>query len=64
MSGQMKTVLFLLETFLSWEYLRSSHTVSRTHLLAKSRDTQQRSLEPMAASGTQDHCWLGAGLLG
>ena len=25
MSGQMKTVLFLLETFLSWEYLRSSH---------------------------------------
>ena len=23
--------------------------------------TQQRSLEPMAASGTQDCCWLGAG---
>ena len=26
--------------------------------------TQQRSLEPMAASGTQDCCWLGEGLLG
>ena len=24
----------------------------------------QRSLKPMAASGTQDYCWLGAGLLG
>ena len=24
---------------------------------------QQRSLEPMVASGTQDHYWLGAGLL-
>ena len=61
MSGQMKTVLFLLETFLSWEYLRSSHTVSRTHLLAKSRDTQQRSLEPMASSGTQERLLLAGG---
>ena len=30
----------------------------------KEEITQQRSLEPTAASGTQDSCWLGAGLLG
>ena len=55
MSGQMKNALFLFETFLPWEYLRSSHIVSRTHLLPK-RVTQQKNLEPMSASGTQGYC--------
>ena len=51
-------------------YLREAKTSQKLpHCIQDSpaprwqRVTQQRSLEPMAASGTQDHCWLGAGLL-
>ena len=42
MSDQMKNALFLFETFLPWEYLRRSHTVSRTHLLPGGRESHSR----------------------
>ena len=40
------------------------HCVQDSPAPRRQRVTQQRSLEPMAASVTQDCCWLGAGLLG
>ena len=40
------------------------HCVQDSPAPRRKRLTQQRSLVPMAASGTQDCCWLGAGLLG
>ena len=40
------------------------HCVQDSPAPRRLRVTHQRSLEPMAASGTQDYCWLGAGLLG
>ena len=40
------------------------HCVEDSPAPRRQRVTQQRSLEPMAASGTQGCCWLGAGLLG
>ena len=40
------------------------HCVQASPAPRRQRVTQQRSLEPMATSGTQDHCWLGVGLLG
>ena len=40
------------------------HCVQDSPAPRRQRVTRQRSLEPMAASGTQDHCLLGAGHLG
>ena len=40
------------------------HCVQDSPAPKRQRVTQQRSLEPMAASGTQDCCGLGAGLQG
>ena len=61
----------LLQPSLTGFYLREAktsqklpHCVQDSPAPRRQRVTQQRSLEPMAASGTQDCCWLGAGLLG
>ena len=40
------------------------HCVQDSPAPRRQRVTQQRSLEPMAASGTQDYFWLGAGAPG
>ena len=61
----------LLQSSLPGFYLREAktsqklpHCVQDSPAPRRQRVTQQRRLEPMAASGTQDCCGLGAGLLG
>ena len=60
----------LLQPSLPGFYLREAktsqklpHCVQDSPAPRRQRVTQQRILEPMAASGTQDCCWLGRGSL-